>query len=600
MSRETKIGLMVAGSFLLVVGGIVGYKWYFDDRPLELTTAEPGDPEANEPLELDKHKPGFKEPNRFSPLSGLPPIQAPEPPNPNAPNGDVHQGQASLNSEEDQHEADKQLLDALSLAALPLQASLESLRGLTAFLPMDEKAAQTPDTAETERHGAPPPPALASPSPPALEREPGGERSAKPPAEDRKPPAEDRKPQAEDRKPPAEEGKPPPIDEPAPPPGLENRPRLADRVRQQQRPEPPPALKFQPPVESAATARRDTPAAPADFEPASKLPPRRPAISRLPMTHDRAYDPPSLGKPHTGAADSGTAKPQAAQVPNEAPAGRLNPAPAEQHPPGIPVTLQPLPPEALVPAKPQAALQGSSQGVRPRLLPQDAWSNPQAPAAAAPRAADAVMPRVESFDVETFFARPGDSYASISLAKYQTEQYQHALAMFNRERDPSLATVQPGRPVRIPPRDYLERHYGRYLPSAGTPAANRAGMPASNLGAPANARAPRSAASQRPEEFPTHHAPTTPAAAARPLHPQTREISAADSRIEKQYHVRAEDAGRPAPLYDIARRTLGSGERWGEIARLNKDRLRDVNQLQAGMVLRLPADAKVDAAETPP
>jgi nucleoid-associated protein YgaU len=52
-------------------------------------------------------------------------------------------------------------------------------------------------------------------------------------------------------------------------------------------------------------------------------------------------------------------------------------------------------------------------------------------------------------------------------------------------------------------------------------------------------------------------------------------------------------------MWLIAKRTLGSGDRWPEIFRLNRDVLQDVNQLSPGTVLRLPPDARVDNSAAP-
>ncbi len=589
MARETKVGLIVACSFLLVVGGVLGYKWYFGDRP-PLVLEEPRETGSGD-------EPPGKEPTRTPKLSGLPPIEAPAPPGFKEFHSEA-QRQVSYNETE---EAARELVDGLTAAAVePLRAiglaSLEGLRGLMGFFPHDEKPpALTRRESTSAGAGAPLPPPI-DPAPPVLNWE------AKP------------KPERAEAKESTGEEKATTPEEPQPPlPSLENRPRLRDRVREREQPgrqpEPPPSLPFQPTV--VEPAGRSQPAQ--LTEPSSRLP-RRAGNNRLPMTFDRTYDPPaSLGKPQTERVEPGTPRPPAGDLRNEAASRPIAPAAGngqqpEQHPPGIPVTLQPLPPEALVPTsrspRPQAGASsgpGAGEGVRPRMMAQDNWANPQAPASIAPRV-EAVTPRVESFDVETHFARQGESYASISLAKYQTEQYQHALAMFNRERDPSLATVQPGRPVRIPPRDYLERHYGRLIPNSGGPASSSSVVPASNLGPPPGARSPRTSAGAGQSGRPDALTPVgpAPAPAARLTPERSRDAVRAEPTGEKQYRVRAEDAGRPAPLYDIARRTLGSGERWGEIARLNKDRLRDVNQLQPGTVLRLPPDARVDAAETPP
>jgi nucleoid-associated protein YgaU len=62
----------------------------------------------------------------------------------------------------------------------------------------------------------------------------------------------------------------------------------------------------------------------------------------------------------------------------------------------------------------------------------------------------------------------------------------------------------------------------------------------------------------------------------------------------KRYQVRPNDT-----VWTIAKRTLGTGERWPDILRLNREVLRDVNQLQVGMILRLPDDAQVDSPDLP-
>jgi nucleoid-associated protein YgaU len=64
---------------------------------------------------------------------------------------------------------------------------------------------------------------------------------------------------------------------------------------------------------------------------------------------------------------------------------------------------------------------------------------------------------------------------------------------------------------------------------------------------------------------------------------------------DKRYRVRTGDT-----LWNIAKQSLGSGERWTEIMRMNRDVLPDINRLQDGLILRLPADAKVDSPPTSP
>ncbi len=253
--------------------------------------------------------------------------------------------------------------------------------------------------------------------------------------------------------------------------------------------------------------------------------------------------------------DRGTVpdRPQAsAPAGDDAPEGRLRssvppPPPAQQ--------------AAQVPNSTQAEL-ASAGGSPTRPLP--ALGTPAAPVPPVAGAA-AVIPQVESYDEETYTCKPNDTFRTISRDFYQTERYERALWLFNRNhplategvrQDPPL--LQSGQPVYIPPIRILERYYsGAILDSA---------MPARATGqAPANPQSPGT----------------------------IRQVngSAANSanRDERIYRVR----GDGELFADIARLTLGSGERWIEIYRLNP-RFNPKYPVPAGSELRLPADARVE------
>jgi nucleoid-associated protein YgaU len=94
-------------------------------------------------------------------------------------------------------------------------------------------------------------------------------------------------------------------------------------------------------------------------------------------------------------------------------------------------------------------------------------------------------------------------------------------------------------------------------------------------------------------------APASPAARNSNAPPagSAREAARAEPALTgnyKSYRVRPNDT-----IWSIAKATLGNGERWPDIYRINRDVLRDVNRLEVGMVLRLPEDAKLDAADLP-
>jgi Tfp pilus assembly protein FimV len=203
-------------------------------------------------------------------------------------------------------------------------------------------------------------------------------------------------------------------------------------------------------------------------------------------------------------------------------------------------------------------------------------------------------PAVEVFDLEVYIARPGDTLASISQARFQSEKYEQALALFNRERNPQFDTPRPGRYVYIPPVDYLERRFRHVIP--GQPASPG---PASPAGSPA-ARAVTSnqPGGARQASFP--QGPSSGVVTAggslpgRPAPMPGQDASLKALAGGKRYQVRPNDT-----VWTIAKRTLGTGERWPDILRLNREVLRDVNQLQVGMILRLPDDAQVDSPDLP-
>lgn len=188
--------------------------------------------------------------------------------------------------------------------------------------------------------------------------------------------------------------------------------------------------------------------------------------------------------------------------------------------------------------------------------------------------------QVESFDMEVYVLKPGDTYATISQLRYRSDRYQNALAQFNRERDPRLAAPQPGMAVYLPPAGYLERRFGVPNPASEVPSTG--------------SRAPQAGLDRLPPQ-PTRE--IQPTAGSIDSVEDTKAAARADwakSSSSKRYQVRANDT-----IWSIAKTTLGNGERWPDILKLNRDVLRDVNQLQVGMVLRLPEDARVDGPEKP-
>jgi nucleoid-associated protein YgaU len=168
-----------------------------------------------------------------------------------------------------------------------------------------------------------------------------------------------------------------------------------------------------------------------------------------------------------------------------------------------------------------------------------------------------VSSQVESYDEETYRLKPGDTYRSLSYTFYNSDKYERALTLFNRDHVQASdgARLEPpvlaaGQPVFIPPPRILEKYYGVDAPEP-TPVASLS----------ANLQAPR---------------PPAPAPAA----PARTGTVAEDGRT---YQV---PAGGEMFL-QIARRALGSGDRWVEIYKLNPQ-YNPQDAVPGGTVLRLP------------
>lgn len=534
MTRETRLGLTVAAAFLLLVGGVLAYKLYLTEDPLlsdlaETQPAPAASAKATSTEEASEGGEGAGGPSlsKAGDAAGAAPPPPEEPP--------ILSGRPVAQA------------DAPPVPGRPEEPPAPEPPAPTAPMrpdgPPPAEENPKPGPALTLTPPAPPPPDEPS-GPPVLrpsdipmsrpvQPETAGVRESGPPAVE--PPAPEKPslgsppPAPTDASPAGQPPAPlPPLEPPSPPmPGSSPEPASPSRDRS----EPP------------------TPAAVANPMPAT-TPPRTPDFvppPPPPTTFDRKYEVPVLGRPVVdGQGRSGSgAVPQA------------NPASQRSDSSGIPLTVRPQP----GPARSEAGI--------PVVVQPPVWNTPDGRPPA----------HVESFDLEVYVWKAGDSYATVSQHRYRSDRYQQALARFNRERDPRLANPQPGMAVYLPPAGYLERRYG--VPSPGTEAVS-----------------------------PSRSATNTPTTSPRPSLPESEEGGAiqqvADFRPAsppsptgtsggKRYRVRPNDT-----IWSIAKTTLGSGERWPEILRLNRDLLTDVNRLEAGMVLRLPDDARVDGQQPGP
>jgi hypothetical protein len=180
------------------------------------------------------------------------------------------------------------------------------------------------------------------------------------------------------------------------------------------------------------------------------------------------------------------------------------------------------------------------------------------PPANAPQSLAALQPEVDAYDEETYSVRPNDSFQSIALDKYQSDRYSRALWLFNRDHPLATASVksdppilQVGQEVYIPPTRILDRYYAAAISQSVTPVATNF----------ANAAVSETT--------------TTPAAPALPPEPPN------------SYRV----ASGGEMIRDIARRTLGDGDRWVEIYRLNPT-VDPKELVPANTELRLPTGTR--------
>jgi hypothetical protein len=161
--------------------------------------------------------------------------------------------------------------------------------------------------------------------------------------------------------------------------------------------------------------------------------------------------------------------------------------------------------------------------------------------------------QVESYNEQTYVCRPNDTFRAISQAYFGTPKYERALMLLNRNHP--LATealrqnppvLREGEKIYIPEARILDKNYSAVIEDGSQAGPATAG--------------------------PEHD-------------------TSADA---KSYRVRPNGE----MFYEIARRTLGNGERWQEIYRLNP-RFDPKDPVPAGSEIRLPWDARIEPADAP-
>jgi len=141
------------------------------------------------------------------------------------------------------------------------------------------------------------------------------------------------------------------------------------------------------------------------------------------------------------------------------------------------------------------------------------------------------------------------------MTYYNTDKYAKALQLFNRDHPQASEAIkhddalQPGEAVYIPPAGVLQKRYPTATPA---PVVSVAPAVPTTTGAPAPAAAPATAPGYR-----TYH------------------VAPAGERV-----------------FDVAQRTLGDGNRWVEIYRLNP-RISPDYPIPGNTDIWLPPDARV-------
>jgi hypothetical protein len=235
----------------------------------------------------------------------------------------------------------------------------------------------------------------------------------------------------------------------------------------------------------------------------------------------------------------------APMIPQPTP-GNNNPLPTVTSLPPITTTPKNDVPRPAIPAPPMVA-----------ALPQNANNNPGFVIPAPGNSTATVMVH----DMQSYQVRGGETFASVSQHAYGSDRYAAALQMYNRDYGPNrtVTTLQAGQMVMLPPLQFLQERYASAIGDARSNITNVSVAPVS-INPPVPMPVPM------PNTTPT--LPTTDAT--------------------KTYRVPAEGQ----LLYAIALQTMGDGNRWSEIYRLNPN-LQPLQPVPGGTMLRLPSNAKV-------
>jgi hypothetical protein len=168
---------------------------------------------------------------------------------------------------------------------------------------------------------------------------------------------------------------------------------------------------------------------------------------------------------------------------------------------------------------------------------------------------------VESYDEESHVCRSNDTPDRLSVEYYNTPRYARALVSFNRDHPRAADGIKQeppqmpaGQVIYIPPASVLQKNYASAIGESSGPAAIGPLTPP-------------------PISSPAQAVPNAPGV--------------------RLYAIRQQNGEM---LYQIAQRTLGTGDRWYEIAILNPQ-FKPEQPVPFGQQLKLPADAKIEQGD---
>lgn len=583
MTRETKLGLAVALAFLALVGGVLGVKLMQGDGPPTGDHSQPaaaGSPAANPP-ETATNSPPSTNSVAASPAP-VAPVFAPPLTNPVVPTG------ATTTTAADEPKP---------VSALKPDPDAETIKITGSGAPPAPTALPAPIMPSTT-------PQVTVPETPPVVQPPA-------PLPDTNP-----KPTTEAPKPEDPFAEPPPGPKPAPVPPLEAPKPEQPEVRNE-KPRPAPiVLPSGGSVGDAGSSPTTSGAAPLTAPPPGMAPPVT-GFNEANSGNVTAATPTRPESPGAGLSDAGTVvQPPpiiGRSIPpvggtNETAAGSMAPAIVTQAPPA-PTPAGVSPPNSVsfekaagstgalisppgqnnstltAPRSPETPAFRAAPAPSVRIEPSDGWrgaeGNVAAVGLAAPSGASGIIvqappaagppplvkpvapggPKAQSYLVEEYRLQAGDSFEKVSQKYYFSPKYAAALQRYNQNEplaSPGLRANPPmlsvGQVVWVPPVRILERDHGDMISGLQPIPADRAAP-----GVPTGVR------------------PVTPTG------PVT-------------YKVRA----RGESLREIARHTLNDSNRWAQIWDLNRNvKQQPETPLAPGTILRLPPEAKVDAADRP-